>query len=136
MASNPQDNRNDGKTTQPSTGLFGGGGLFNPGNTGVGLFGGTSPNNSLFGKSNTPATGLFANLSQAPGNGLFPSTTAPAPQPTNADANKGTSLFGGVTSTPALFQNLPKAQPENPQNTKLDQNSNSSNNLGTSSQTT
>lgn len=135
MASNPQDNRNDGKT-QPSTGLFGGGGLFNAGNTGVGLFGGTSPNNSLFGKTNSPSTGLFANLSQAPGNNLFPPSTSPAPQPTNTEANKGTSLFGGITSTPSLFQDLPKAQPENPQNTKLDQNSNGSNNLGTASQTT
>lgn len=136
MASNPQDNRNDGKTPQPNTGLFGGAGLFNSGNTGAGLFGGTSPNNSLFGKSTSPGTGLFANLGQTPGNSLFPPSTAPAPQPINADANKGTSLFGGITSTPSLFQNLPKAQPENPQNTKLDQNSNSSNNLGTSSQTT
>lgn len=135
MASISQDNRNDGKS-QPNNGLFSGSGLFNAGNTGAGLFGGTSPNNSLFGKSNTPATGLFTNLGNASGNSLFSSPTAPAPQPANTDANKGTPLFGGITSTPSLFQNIPKNQPENPQNTKLDQDSSSSNNLGASSQAT
>lgn len=134
MASNPQDNRNDGKT-QPNTGLFSGG-LFNAGNTGGGLFGGTSQNNSMFGKTNSPTPVLFANLGQAPGNNLFPPSTSPAPQPTNTEASKGNSLFGGITSTPSIFQNPPKAQPENPQNTKLDQNSNGLNNLGTASQTT
>ena len=134
MTSNPQDNRNDGKT-QPSTGLFAGG-LFNAGNTGGALFGGTSQNNSIFGKNNSPTPGLFANLGQAAGNNIFPPSTSPAPQPTNTDANKGNNLFGGNTSTPSIFQNLTKAQPENPQNSKLDQNSNGSNNLGTTSQTT